>query len=127
MSTIQPIAVCLPAQAASPPNSSLDAFEVTQNQFRQIAAVAAFKKAEERNSHGAQFLPQPEEIFGQQSPIGERVTAIRIEPRGNGDESGRKVFNAAQRAAQNCTPAFARSGWLDRIIETIIAHVLLAG
>ena len=57
-----------------------NSFEVGQNQFREVAAVTAFKDAEEGQVQLPQGFADPVEVLGFQRFLRQRITGIAIKP-----------------------------------------------
>jgi len=103
------------------------AFQVGEDQFGQIVAVAAFEDAERGDVELADGFTEPMEIFGLQSFLRERIAGIGIETGGDGHEVGLKVFDAVDGLGEDSAVFGAGSGGGDGKVEAIVAGICAAG
>src|SRR5439155_25438542 len=106
---------------------SVQASQISQNQLRKIAAVAAFEEAEGRDVELANGLAQPMEIFGFECFLRERVAGVSIEARRNTNQIGLLFGQFVQRLLEDFSVFLTRCPGRDRKVETVVADIARAG
>src|SRR5579872_244982 len=78
----------------------LQTLQVSENQFRQVVAVTALQNTECGDAQLADRLAEPVVVLRFERLLGERVTRVGIESRGNGDQLRLELFQSVQRFRQ---------------------------
>src|SRR6185437_3827367 len=97
-----------------------------ENEFRKIAAVAAFEHVVGGNAERANLLAEPVKILRLQRLLRERIAGVGIETSRDADEFRTEFLHTIQRRRQHVSILSSGQGGRHGIIETIVAEVARA-